>query len=257
MKKTAYLFIAILFLSACGVKYKTIPYFVDLPTGNQAEDINNQTVLKIQKNDILAITVSSLDPKSDAYFNQGNISSIQMATSTGSAATPNGFIVDQGGNVQLPYLGSVKVEGLSTYDARKLIEEKLESGKFLMKPVLNIRLVNFKISILGDVVRPGVYPVQSERITIIEALGMAGDLNITAKRNDVLLIRENLGKRQQVKLNLQSKDIFNSPYYYLENNDVVVVTPSAAKYASVDSSYRNAALVISALSVIALLITRF
>ncbi|SFG62420.1 polysaccharide biosynthesis/export family protein [Pedobacter insulae] len=259
MKKIFYLFAAVLFLSSCGVKYETIPYFTDLPAGNLAEDINNQTILKIQKNDILAITVSSLDEKSDAYFNLGNMGAAQASITSGAAGipNPNGFIVDQQGNVQLPYLGSVKVEGLSTYDARKLIETKLDEGKFLVRPVLKIRLVNFKISVLGDVQRPGVYPVQSERITIIEALGMAGDLNITAKRNDILLVRENLGKRQQVRLDLQSKDLFNSPYYYLENNDVLIVTPSAAKYASVDASYRNVGLVLSVLSVIALVITRF
>lgn len=258
MKKTIYLGFIALLLSSCGVKYKTIPYFVDLPLSDAlSEDINNQTILKIQKNDILAVTVSSLDAKSDAYFNQGNISSVQAVAGTAGGSAPNGFIVDEQGNLQLPYLGAVKVEGLTTYKARQLITDKLEDGKFLIKPVVNIRLMNFKISVLGDVVRPGVYPVQSERITVVEALGMAGDLNITAKRNDVLLIRENLGKRLQIRLDLQSKDIFNSPYYYLENNDVLVVTPSSAKYASVDSSYRNVSLVLSALSVIALIISRF
>lgn len=256
MPKVLYLFLMSLFFASCGVQYKTIPYFTDLPAGNQVEAINNETVLKIQKNDILAITVSSLDAKSDAYFNLGNLGATQIGSGSAAAATPNGFIVDQEGSVQLPYLGALKVEGLSTYEARKLIESKLEAGKFLIKPVLNLRLVNFKISVLGDVVRPGVYPVQSERITIIEALGLAGDLTITAKRNDVLLVRENLGKRQQVKLDLQSKALFNSPYYYLENNDVIVVTPSAAKYASVDASYRNVGLIISVMSVLALLITR-
>ena len=159
--------------------------------------------------------------------------------------------------MQLPYLGSVKVEGLSTNQARLLVESKLDEGKYLARPIVNLRLVNFKISVLGDVGRPGVYPVQSERITVIEALGLAGDLNITAKRNDVLLVRENQGKRQQIRLDLQSKELFTSPYYYLQNNDVLVVTPSPAKYASVDASYRNVSLIISALSVIALLITRF
>jgi polysaccharide export outer membrane protein len=258
MKKIFYLCITVLFLSSCGVKYKTIPYFVDLPVNESvSEEIQNQSILKIQKSDILAITVSSLDEKSDAYFNLGNIAAAQAGISSGANATPNGFIVDQLGAVQLPYLGSVKVEGLSTNEARVMIEAKLQSGKFLTKPIVNLRLVNFKISILGDVARSGVYPVQSERITVIEALSMAGDLNITAKRNDVLLIRENQGKRQQIRLDLQSKELFNSPYYYLQNNDVLVVTPGSAKYASVDSSYRNVSLIISALSVIALLITRF
>ncbi len=259
MKKTIYLFIAVLFLSACGVKYKTIPYFVDLPPGNLSEEIQNQTILKIQKDDILAITVSSLSNEASAIFNMGNTAVMQGGSATGSNAANavNGFIVDQNGSIQLPYLGSIKVEGLSTADAREMIQTKLIKGDYLKEPVVSLRLTNFKVSVLGDVARPGVYPVQSERITVIEALGLAGDLNITAKRNDVLLVRENQGKRQQVRLDLQSKELFNSPYYYLQNNDVLVITPSSAKYASVDSSYRNASLIISALSVIAIIISRF
>ncbi len=255
MKKTIYLFIAVLFLSACGVKYKTIPYFVDLPAGNLAEDINNQTVLKIQKDDILAITVSSLNAEANAIFNTANNNGSQ-STSTGAASQIIGFVVDKSGEIQLPYLGAVKVEGLTTADARELIQTRLSKGDILKQPVVTLRLANFKVSVLGDVARPGVYPVQNERITVIEALGLAGDLNITAKRNDVLLVRENSGKRQQIRLDLQSKDLFNSPYYYLENNDVLVVTPSSAKYASVDSSYRNIGLIISVLSVLALFISR-
>ncbi|MET4081159.1 polysaccharide export outer membrane protein [Pedobacter sp. UYP30] len=257
MNKIIYLAILVLFLSSCGIKYETIPYLTDLPqSGNVSEEIQNQSILKIQKSDILSITVSSLDAQSDAYFNLGNIGTAQTSTSAVPNASPNGFIVDQTGNVQLPYLGAVSVLDLSTVEARKLIADKLQEGGFLTKPVVNLRLVNFKISVLGDVARSGVYPVQSERITVLEALGLAGDLTITAKRNDVLLLRESQGKRHEIRLNLQSKDLLNSPYYYLQNNDVLVVTPSAAKYASVDSKYRNASLIISALSVIALLITR-
>lgn len=253
MNKILYLFSVLLFLSACGVKYKTIPYFVDLPSGNSSEDINNQTVLKIQKDDILAITVSSLSPEANLIFNLGNTKS---GATDGVSESVVGFTVDKLGNVHLPYLGGVAVEGLTTSEARNLIQKKLNDGNYLKNAVVSLRLSNFKISVLGDVARPGVYPIQTERITVIEALGMAGDLNITAKRNDVLLIRENLGKRQQIRLDMQSKDIFNSPYYYLENNDVLVVTPSEAKYASVDSSYRNAGIVISVLSILALLITQ-
>lgn len=253
MKKIIYFFLIATVISSCGVKYKSIPYFTDLPAGNQAEDINNQTVLKIQQDDILAITVSSLSAEANAIFNVANNQSGGTTTSEGVI----GFTVDKSGNLYLPYLGAVTVEGLSTADARELIQKKLNDGNYLKNGVVSLRLANFKISVLGDVARPGVFPIKSERVTLIEALGMAGDLNITAKRNDVLLIRENLGKRQQIRLDLQSKDLFNSPYYYLENNDVLVVTPSEAKYASVDSSYRNAGLVISVLSVLALLITRF
>jgi polysaccharide export outer membrane protein len=253
MKNIIYLFITLLLLSSCGVKYKTIPYFVDLPAGDQTEDINNQTILKIQKDDILAITVSSLNADANAIFNVANTRSGGSATEGGVV----GFTVDKDGNLYLPYLGAVNVEGLSTASARELIQKKLNDGNYLKNAVVSLRLASFKISVLGDVARPGVYPIQSERVTIIEALGMAGDLNITAKRNDILLIRENLGIRQQVRLDLQSKDIFASPYYYLENNDVLVITPSEAKYSSVDSSYRNVGLIVSVLSVLALLIARF
>lgn len=254
MKNILYFSILLLFLSSCGVKYKSIPYFVDLPAGNLSEDINNQAVLKIQKDDILSITVSSLNADANMIFNVAN-------TKGGGSGTSNedviGFTVDKEGKVYLPYLGAVTVANLTTAEARELIQTKLNQGNFLKNAVVSLRLANFKISVLGDVAKPGVYAIQTERVTVIEALGLAGDLNITAKRNDVLLIRENLGKRQQIRLDLQSKDIFNSPYYYLENNDVLVITPGEAKYASVDSSYRNAGLVISVLSVIALLITRF
>ena len=258
MRKFFYLIAATLFLSSCGVKYKSVPYFTDLPADSVIqEQIKNQAVLKIQKDDILAITVSSLNPEASAVFNLGNTSSVQGG---GSAAvdpklTSNGFMVDQNGAIQLPLIGNVKIEGLSTTEARELIQSKLIS--YLKEPVVSLRLINFKVSVLGDVGKPGVYPIQNERVSVNEALSMAGDLTITAVRNNVLLVRENQGKREYIRLNMQSKDLFNSPYYYLQNNDVLYVQPGNAKYSSVDSSYRNVSIVLSALSVFALLIARF
>lgn len=256
MRHFFYLIIAALFLSACGVKYKTIPYFTDLPIdSNTKEQIKNQTVLRIQKNDILAITVNSLNPEASAIFNMGSTSSTQGGVASNDPAlTANGFLVDQLGAIQLPLVGSVQVLGLTTAEARVMLEKKLV--EYLKEPVVSLRLVNFRISVLGDVLKPGVYPVNNERINISEALSMAGDLNITAERNNVLLIREDHGTREYIRLNLQSKKFFNSQYYYLQNNDVLYVQPGKTKYASVDASYRNVSLVISALSVIALLITR-
>lgn len=258
MRHFFYLIATLLLLSGCGVKYKSVPYFTDLPSDSSVqEQIKNQTVLKIQKDDILAITVSSLNPEASAIFNMGNTSSLQGGASANAnpVNTANGFLVDLNGYIQLPLIGPLKVEGLSTTDARKSIEEKLNS--YLKEPVVSLRIVNFKISVLGDVARPGVYPVQNERIALSEALSMAGDLSITAVRNNVLLIREEQGKRSYIRLDLQKKNIFNSPYYYLQNNDVLYIQPGTAKYASVDSSYRNVSIVLSALSVIALIISRF
>jgi len=258
MRKFLYLIITVLFMSSCGVKYKSVPYFTDLPADSTIqEQIKNQTILKIQKNDILAITVSSLNPEASAIFNLGTTSSIQGNTTPNinPTNTSNGFMVDDAGTIQLPLIGSVKLEGLTTSEARTLIQNKLVN--YLKEPVVSIRLVNFRVSVLGDVAKPGVYPVNNERVNISEALSMAGDLSITAVRNNVLLIREQDGKRQYIRLDMQKKEIFNSPYYYLQNNDILYIQPGNAKYASVDSSYRNVSIILSALSVIALIISRF
>jgi polysaccharide export outer membrane protein len=259
MKKILYLLIgALLTLSSCGVQYKQVPYFQNVAdSGMVQEVITNYQVLKIQKDDILAITVASLNTEASAIFNMGNTSSIQngAGTNVNPASNSNGFLVDQNGAIQLPIVGSIQVAGLTTSAARELIQLKLEP--FLKEPIVSLRLINFKISVLGDVSRPGVFPIQNERISVTEALSMAGDLTITAIRNNVLLVREVAGKRQYVRLDLQKKEVFNSPYFYMQNNDVLYVQPGNAKYASVDSSYRNVSIIISALSIIALLITRF
>lgn len=247
----------LLLLGGCGVRYKTVPYYTDLP--NEAfieEQIQNQTVLTIQKNDVLAITVSSLNPEASAIFNLGNTSSAQNSTAISDPSmTANGFMVDTNGDIQLPVVGSIHVEGLTTAEARARIQTKLND--FLKEPVVNLRLANFRISVLGDVSKPGVYPVNNERINLSEALSMAGDLNITAVRNNVLLVREKDGKRQYIRINMNNKELFNSPYYYLQNNDVLYIQPGNAKYASVDTSYRNVGILITALSFLALLISRF
>ncbi|MEJ2905675.1 polysaccharide biosynthesis/export family protein [Pedobacter panaciterrae] len=258
MRKFLYLIVAVLFMSSCGVKYKTVPYFTNLPADSLLqENILNKVVFKIQKNDILAITVSSLNPEASAIFNMGTTSSLQGSTAANvnPSNTANGFMVDDRGEIQLPLLGPVRIEGLTTSEARALIQNKLVN--YLKEPVVSIRLVNFRVSVLGDVARPGVYPVNNERVNVSEALSMAGDLTITAVRNNVLLVREIDGKRQYIRLDMQNKELFNSPYYYLQNNDVLYIQPGKAKYASVDSSYRNVSIVLSALSVIALIISRF
>lgn len=256
MRKFFYLIAAVLFMSSCGVKYKSVPYFQDLPVQETLqEDIKNYSVLKIQKGDVVAITVNSLNQEASAIFNMGNTTSNQNGTvNTDPTITANGFAVDNSGAIQLPLIGSIHIEGLSTMEARELIQTKLLP--YLKEPIVSLRVVNFKVSVLGDVARPGVYPVQNEKVTVTEALSMAGDLSITAIRNNVLLIRENQGKRQYIRLDMNKKDLFNSPFYYLQNNDVLYIQPGNAKYASVDSSYRNVSIVLSALSVIALIISR-
>jgi polysaccharide export outer membrane protein len=258
MKKILYLFLGVLFLSSCGVQYKQVPYFQDLvDSGEFKEQINNVNILKIQPDDILGITVSSLNPEASAIFNMGSTSSLQGngGGNVNPALTANGFLVDQQGNIQLPLVGSISVSGLTTKEARELLQKKLMN--YLKEPVVSLRIVNLKVSILGDVARPGVYPIQSERVSVADALSMAGDLNITARRSNLLLVREIDGMRKYVRLDLNRVELFRSEYFYLQNNDVIYVQPSNAKYASVDASYRNVSIILSALSVIALLITQF
>ncbi|RZK48101.1 MAG: polysaccharide export protein [Pedobacter sp.] len=256
MLKKLYLLLFVALISSCGVKYETVPYFTDLPAGEDVEEnIMNKSVIKIQKDDVLSIIATSPNAEANAIFNTANATSIGSGQSAGAAV--NGFLVDNNGNVNVPYLGAVKVEGLTTSEARDKIEKALNvEGGFLKNAVVSLRIANFKVSVLGDVLRPGVFPVQNERISILDALSLAGDLNITALRDNVLLIRETDGKREQVRVNLQQKDLLNSPYFYLKTNDVIYVQPGKNKYASVDSSYRNTSIVLSAISVVVLALTR-
>src|SRR5690606_10100188 len=132
-----------------------------------------------------------------------------------------GYLVDQNGEIQIPLIGSMKVEGLTTAKIREVLQESLLT--YLNEPVVNIRILNFKISVMGDVLRPGVFTVQNERITIPEALSLAGDLHITAIRTNVILIRELEGERKFIPIDLTSKEFFDSPFFYLKNNDVIYV----------------------------------
>ena len=240
-------------LSSCQ-SYKKIPYFQNLDRSKGLKEaIVNFSPLIVQSEDILAINVSSLNPEASSVFNYN------LATVTGSLYTTAenpviGYLVDKNGNIQLPLVGAFKVAGLSTDQISK--ELSLQLFKYLKDPVVNIRILNFKVSVLGDVGRPGVFSIQNERVTLPEALSMAGDLNISAIRTNVLLIRERNGFREYIDIDLTSKDLFNSPHYYLKSNDVIYIQPDKSKYATVDRTYRNLSLLLTALSVIALVITR-
>lgn len=229
--------ICITLLTACS-SYKNVPYFQDVKySTNAVETIENFKPITIQPADILSVSVSNLNPQ--AYND-----------STGRTV---GYSVDKDGNIKLPLIGSIKVNGLTTTTAEQQIQDKLEP--FLKNADVVVRIKNFKVSVMGDVARPDVYNVVSERVTITEALTMAGDLNITAKRSQILLVREVDGKREYVPIDLLSSNLFRSPYFYLKNNDMLYVQPDKTKYAAVDGSYRTFSLVLSALSVVAIVLT--
>ena len=240
-------------LLSCS-SYKDVPYFQDVNrSGVAKEPIDNYTPLTIQPEDILSINVNSLSPEASAVFNY-SVYNPNGSDYYNHGNPALGYLVNQQGEIDFPLLGTIKVSGLTTDQLKKNIHQKLKG--YLKEPSVNIRLLNFRISIIGDVQRPGIFDVANERISVTEALSLAGDLNITAKRKNILLIREQNGIREYIPIDLTSKRLFKSPYYYLKTNDVLYVEPDKTKFAEVDMSYQSISLLLTALSVVALILTR-
>ena len=252
-KLTFHYILLLLLLSSCG-SYKNIPYFQDLNhTTPSKEQIDNYSPLTIQTSDILGINVSSRNPESSAIFNS-NINHINGGSIDASSDNLlSGYLVDQQGDIHLPLIGNFKAAGFTTSQVREKLQQQLLT--YYKDPVVNVRIINFKVSVFGDVLKPGIFNLQNERTTVTQAISLAGDLNITAMRKNVLLIREENGVRNFIPIDLTSKNIFESKYYYLKNNDEIYVQPDRTKYATVDRGYRTATLVLSGLSIIAIVLS--
>jgi polysaccharide biosynthesis/export protein len=202
--------------------------------------------LVIQSNDLLSISVSSLNPEASAMFNPSNTAGTTETTTT--TTTANGYLVDGDGNIQFPFLGSIKAAGLTKDELKNRLTKDLVDKKLLVDPIIVVRFLNYKVTVLGEVAHPTVITVPSEKITLLEALGLAGDLTIYAQRDNVLVIREEEGKKVTHRLNLNSTELFNSPYYYLKSNDVVYVEPNKAKVATTSRWQTWVPILLSALS---------
>jgi polysaccharide export outer membrane protein len=237
-------------LPACS-SYQKIPYFQDLDKSQvTSDDITNLSPVVIQANDQLSISVNSLNQDAANIFSNNIVNA-----GTNAASPVYGYIVDKNGEVLLPLVGLTKVAGLTAAQLGVQLQDKLVT--FLSKPIVAVRIVNFKVSVMGDVMHPAIYTSNSERLTITEALTLAGDLNITAKRDDIVLVREIDGKRMFIPIDLTSKKVFESPYFYLKANDLIFVQAGKLKLATVDTGARNASLIISALSLIAISVSLF
>lgn len=210
-------------LSSCS-KYRKVVYFKDVPDTLQAPpmEVVHQPFEepKIQPNDILNINVATLDPNATAVFRQ--------STSQDNAEDKGiGYMVNKNGQIDVPVVGLITVAGMTTFEATTLIRDEI--AKYYKNPVVNIQFGNFYFIALGDVKRPGRHYVVNEKVSIIDAIGMASDLEITGKRENVLLIREENGKKVFIRFDLGSTDVFKSPYYYLKTGDVIYVQPNKAK----------------------------
>lgn len=227
-------------LTSC-VQTKQIVYFQGDTLKYQSFKVPVHNQKKIQTSDILGIFVTSLDQESNQVFNIPNINNLTVSNYSSNAgmgrSQPAGYEVDVNGNVLLPLIGKVKLKDLTTEVAADTLTNRLKA--YLKDPAVSVRILNHKFSVLGEVNRPSIYNMLEDRVTITEALGMAGDLTIFGKRNNVLLIREsNLGVREMIRIDLTQKDILLSPYYYVQNNDILYVEPLKTKATVTDQNYQ-------------------
>jgi polysaccharide biosynthesis/export protein len=216
----------------------------------------NLPVPIIQKGDLLSIIVYSNNPAATAIYNQSMLGGAATSINSGGG-TPSsspGYLVDEEGNIQFQGIGKLHVEGLNKTQLTDLLNSKLTA--FLQDPYYNIRFINYKITLIGDVAKPGVYSIPSERVNLLEALGLAGDLNVTARRDNVRVIREQNGKRNFGVIDLREPDLFNNPYYQLQQNDVIYVDLGKSKAVANDAvAVRNIGLATSIISTIAIIVT--
>lgn len=242
-------------LASCGSSQNTVYFsnldstkFVQVPKAEFKEPL-------IQTDDILTISVQSLGedafaaPKSSSAVGEAITSA--ALSSGGASSNISGFLVNKSGNVEVPMLGVVKLAGLSTSEAIEVIRER--ANKFYKDPTVQVRFANYKITILGEVAKPATYTVPSEKVTVLDAISMAGDLTIYGKRDNLMLMRDNGDKKDIVRLDLNSISLVNSPYFYLKQNDVIYVEPTKAKSAA--NSAPNRSLITIGLAVATLLVT--
>jgi len=233
-------FFSLLFLTSC--KTERIAILKDIPDSTSVRYIPlakySSPVVRVD--DILNIVIQTLDAQANSILNQGNLPATSGAVSgsslTSSQAVVSGYLVGKDGSVHMPYIGSVYVLGLTTDQIRDTVAQKISF--YFKDPVVNVRFANFKVSVLGEVKNPSTFLIPNEKPTIIDALGLAGDITIYGRRDNVMLIRDNEGQKEITRLDLDSSKSISSPYFFLRPNDVLYVEASASKVESTDA-YRN------------------
>jgi len=271
MKKTFYLLILTtlsLISPSCRPLHEVI-YFQQTDTINQSntrakypnfekKDENKKQLATyipiIQPFDILSVTVSSLSKEASSIFTT-NLPDNGLTLENFSTEADIGYLIDEKGFIDMPLLGKVKLAGYSTSEARDTITSKLE--KYLQAPLVKINIINFKITVLGDVTKPGIYNVTNEKISIPQALAIAGDLTIFGDRQKVLLIREIKGEKTYTTIDLTKRELFISENYYLHSNDILYIPPVKGKIAQTENVYRVLPLVISSITLLTVLAVAF
>ena len=232
---------------SCASK-KEIVYYQNIDGINTSQNIASYEV-KIQPDDLLMIIVSAEDPEIAMPFNLTTVT-IPNASNLQSAMgqqTIQSYLVDRNGNIEFPVLGKLQVGGLTRTEVLQSLKDKI--GVYIKNPIINLRIMNFKVSLQGEVNSPGTYSVASERVTLIEALSMAKDLTIYGKRKNILVIREINGVKSYNRVDITKADFINSPFYYLAQNDIIYVEPNNTKV-NAAAVGPNTSVIISAISIL-------
>lgn len=225
---------------------RNLTYMSNLENDYQTQ-ITNESPIKIQSGDLLRISLSTLQPELNAMFNQPTTDQ-DFNKNIINNINVEGFLVDEEGEINIPVVGKVKLAGLTKSEATEIIQNGIE--EYIVDPVVSLRFANFKVTVIGEVKNPSTFYVPSENLNIFEALGLAGDMTEYGLREDVRLIRESDGVRSIVKLDLNDKNLVESPYYILKQNDIIYVQPDRLKSVKASTNERSMALLGLAVSVL-------
>ena len=259
--QVAGLFCLIIFFGSSCTTHKNMIYFRDLENVRETALLSNvmdNAEHKIENNEMLSIRITSPTTEEAAYkiFNINNDYKHGSATQMGGRAESTGYLVSSEGMIEIPLVGPVKAAGLTKTQLKEYITKKILDRKLLIDPIVEIRYLSYEVTVLGEVARPSVINVPNEKISLIKALGVAGDITAFGRRDNVMLVREDGGKKIVTRINLNSSTFLQSPYYYLQPNDVIYVETTKNRAASVDRTRLILPPVLSAISVIVLVIDR-
>lgn len=228
IRNLGYITLLLFFLGGCASQ-KEITYLQDVKK-DYRQRIEQDYNVRINSDDLLLIMVNSKNPELVQMFNLPMVS--YQVTNTGYSEGQQrmlGYLVDKNGNINFPQLGEINVMGLTRFELSEQLTKELKRRGLVNDPVVTIQFLNFKVSVMGEVERPGTFEVKSDRITLLDALSLAGDLTIYGRRDNVKVIREENGERIVAFVDLRSVELMNSPYYYLKQNDIVYVEPNKVR----------------------------
>ena len=227
---------------------RNLVYFSDIDSNSDYQiPLNQSNEPRVQVDDLLSITVTSLNSESNMLFNVGVLmpSGDRNNTVVSNPINEN-YLVDKAGNINYPVIGLIKLEGLTKQEAINKMNVLLT--EYVKDPIINIRFMNFKVTVIGEVQRPNSFVIPTEKITVLEALGLAGDMTAWGKRENVLVLREIDGVRVASRINLNEKNVLNSPYFYLQQNDIVYVEPYKTKSIQADANPQRLAVILAAIN---------